>query len=234
MSDPRLLITRPADECERTADAVRAAGFTPVLAPLLTIETLDFALPLTQPDAILFTSPRAPAILASVAPELLGCTAYSVGPRTTEAATAAGFRIQGEGQGDGNEALRLAGARHRHILQPRGADHIDLVVPDGVFLHPVSVYRAKEVLRLPADIVEQLAAGDILATMLFSPRTARIFAARVADAGLLRSTMSLLTLSAHVADAAGHGWRAVERADAPRLDETLAAARRLWQRISDA
>lgn len=230
MNGPRLLITRPADEAGRTISAVAEAGFLPVEAPLFVVEPLPFELPAARPDAILFTSPRAPERLSPLAPELRGCPVFSVGPRTTQAALRAGFSVAGEGEGDGNSALRLAaGQGHREILHPRGEDHISLDVPQGVALVPLALYRARAVETLPADVVRQLAAGDIFATLLMSPRTACLFTTLAQRAGLDRQTLRLVALSSNVAEAAGFGWGEVEVADAPRLEQALAVARRLWQ-----
>lgn len=235
MTFPRLLITRPADEARRTAEAAQAAGFRPVEAPLLAIEQVDAVLPAGRPDAIIFTSPRAPQGLVGITPDLRDCPVYTVGARTTEAAIRAGFAIAGEGQADGNAALQLAAAAgHRVILHPRGEDHIALSVPEGVRLQGLEVYRARAVSTLSVEIVNQLESGEIFATLLLSPRTGRVFADLVQQAGLDLSALRLIALSAQVAEAAGPGWNAVEVADAPRLDEAFAAARRLWQGVGHA
>lgn len=231
MNRPRLLITRPADEAARTVQAAEQAGFAAVLAPLLVMEPVAGPSPTARPDAILFTSPRAPQHLAEIAPELLDCPAYTVGARTTHAAQLAGFAVAGEGEGDGDAALLLAAARgNAEILHPRGEDHIALAVPQGVTLHGLTVYRARAVAALPASIVSALASGEIFATLLLSPRMALLFAELVQQAGLHKAALRLVALSANVAAAAGPGWAAVEVAQPPpRLAQAFAAAHRLWQ-----
>lgn len=229
MKKPRLLLTRPADEVGRGAELARAAGFDPVCAPLLVIERLDFRLPDGKADALLFTSPRAPQELARHAPETLALPAYCVGPRTAQAAVRAGFAVEGQGESDGNAILRhMAGRGCRDILHPRGENHIELQIPEGLSLLGVAVYRAKAV-PLPPETVQALQKGDMLATLLFSPRTARIFRELVESAGIQRESLALVALSHNVAESAGPGWQAVEVAARPTLEEALAAARRLWQ-----
>lgn len=230
MNRPRLLITRPADEAARTAEAAEQAGFEAVLAPLLLMEPVGATPPSARPDAILFTSPRAPQRLAAIAPALLGCPAYTVGARTAQAARIAGFAVGGEGEGDGNAALQLAAAQgNRVILHPRGEDHIALAVPADITLTALTVYRARAVEALPADIISQLASGEILATLLVSPRTARLFADLVLQAGLHRSSLHLVALSANVAKGAGPDWGGMAVAQSPTLAQAFAAAHRLWQ-----
>ena len=230
MKPPRLLITRPADEAERTARAARAAGFDPVHAPLLTVEPLDFALPQQQPDALLFTSPRAPAALAGIDTAWKALPCYTVGPATTAAALRAGFLPAGEGAGDGNAALAMAAAAgRRRILHARGEDHIRLAVPDDVQLIGEAVYKARAAVALSPQVVRWLASGEIFATLLLSPHSAQTFAGLVRNAGILRAGLRLIALSPKVAASAGPGWLAVEVAEAPRLDAAFAAARSLWQ-----
>jgi uroporphyrinogen-III synthase len=230
LNQPCLLITRPADEAARTVAAVEAAGFAAMEAPLLSIEPLDAVLPAARPDAILFTSPRAPERLAALAPGLKACPAITVGPRSSEAAVRAGFRVVAEGQGDGSAALRLAaGQGYYQLLHPRGEDHVALDAVPGVKLLPVIVYGARAESALAAPAVQALASGDIFATLLLSPRTAVIFAQLALKAGLHRRALRLVVLSPQVADAAGSGWQAAAVAAQPRLSEALAAARRLWQ-----
>lgn len=230
MNQPRLLVTRPSDEAARTVAALEAAGFRALEAPLLSIEPLDAVLPHPHPDAILFTSPRAPERLAVLAPGLRDRPVVSVGPRSTEAALRAGFQVAAEGGGDGNAALRLAAERgYQQLLHPRGEDHVALEAVPGVQLLPMSVYRARAATALAEATVQALASGDIFATLLLSPRTAAIFAYLADAAGLERQTQRLVTISPNAADAAGAGWRAVGVAEKPRLSEALAVARRLWQ-----
>lgn len=227
---PRLLITRPADEAERTAEAARQAGFEPVSAPLLLVEPLPHQLPGRHADALLFTSPRAPTVLAGLVNALAALPCYTVGPATTAAARRAGFAVKGEGAGDGNAAVELVAREgHHRILHPRGEDHVSLIVPDSVELLGFPVYRARAIPELSAAVVEQLAAGEIFAALLLSPRTAGLFADLIQRAGVPRAAVRLVTLSPNVSATAGSGWRAQEVAEAPRLDAAFAAARRLWQ-----
>jgi uroporphyrinogen-III synthase len=228
---PRLLVTRPADEWERTAEAVREAGFEPVAAPLFTVSPRPWALPAVDPDALLLTSPRAAPALAAHREALFGLPVFCVGARTAESARAAGFAPLLVGDSDGAAVVRQAVELGcRDILHPGGVDRIELKAPDGVRLHPVAVYESRAVDALGADAAAALADGGTTATLLFSPRAAALFASLVDAAGIARAGLGLVALSAQVAAAAGPGWQTVETARKPALPDMLAAAGALWHR----
>lgn len=234
MTRPLLIVTRPAEEAARTSAAAREAGFEPLVAPLLAIESVPWTLPKPLPDALLFTSARSPQLVADTAPGirslLRALPAYAVGARTAEIAAAAGFHVVAAGKGDGSDALALA-ARDGigTLLHLAGKTTAALTVPDGLQLVRRAVYAAKRVGALPPQALETLRTGEAFAVLLFSARTARHFSGLVDAAGLDRAAVRLVALSPAVADAAGTGWRAIAVAAGPNLAEALAAARSLWQ-----
>ena len=229
-----LLLTRPAEEAGRTAEAARAAGFATLLAPLLEIVPLPFRVPEGAFDAILFTSARAPALVAEAAPGLCGLTAHAVGARTAEEAVACSFRTGLVGDSDGSALLaQVAGAGGGRLLHLAGEATAPLEVPAGVELVRVPVYSAQRVAALPAAALAALRGGDVFATLLFSARTGRHFRQLVEEAGLEVERLRIVALSPAVADAAGTGWAAVAVAANPDLAGALAAARRLWQGVGD-
>jgi uroporphyrinogen-III synthase len=230
LTRPLLLLTRPAEEAGRTAAAAEAAGFEAISVPLLAIVPLAFEVPEAAPEAILFTSARAPRLVAARAPGLLAVPAYAVGARTGEEAVEAGFRLAGTGESDGSAILTsMAHAGIRRVLHAAGEATAPLHVPPGVQLVRVVVYSANRVPALPAPAQTALADGRVHATLLFSARTARHFRDLVTGAGLDPAQLRLVALSRAVAEAAGEGWAAVAVADRPDLAGALAAARLLWQ-----
>lgn len=229
---PRLLITRPAAEQQRTAEAARSAGFTPVAAPLLRIEDLPFDLPETPPQALLFTSARAPAWAARRFPELLRTPAYAVGAHTAAAAHAAGFTLRQAGEADGSAIVAAAAkAGEQTLLHLAGEDSAALDVPPGLSIERRVIYRAVAAEALPDAALEALRGGAI--ALLLSPRTAAIFAVLLDAAGLPRADTALALISAPAARAAGEGWRATAVAAQPDLNASLAAARLLWHKQGD-
>lgn len=230
MTAPLLLITRPAEEAERTVEAAVEAGFGTLVAPLLEIVPLDFAVPDGVFDSILFTSARAPGLAASVAPGLRALPAHAVGQRTAEEARASGFRAGLVGDSGGSAILAdIAAAGERHVLHLAGEATAPLSVPPGIDLVRVPVYAARRVMRLPPDAQVALAEARVFATLLFSARTSRHFRGLVEEAGLDPGRLRIVALSPAVAEAAGPGWAGVAVAERPELAGMLAAARRLWQ-----
>jgi uroporphyrinogen-III synthase len=221
---PTLLITRPAGLGEATAEAAERAGFAALVAPLLVVGPVPFQPPVARPEALVFTSPQAPALARH--PDLpRDVPAWTVGARTAAAARAAGFSVAGEGRSDARALLaEMVAAGVQSALHLRGEDVAPLEVPPGLRLDARTVYRARALDRLPPAAETALRAGACDAVLLFSPRTAAIFACLADRAGLARPGIALVAISARAADAAGQGWRAVVQADAPSQGAMLRAA----------
>lgn len=234
MTRPLLLLTRPAEEAGRTAEAAEAAGFAPLVAPLLEIVALPFAVPAGEFDSILFTSARAPALVADGAPSLQALPAHAVGARTAEEAVACGFRLGLVGETDGSAILAgMAASGARRVLHLAGEATAPLEVPAGLELVRVPVYAAQRVAAMPDAALAALRAGDVFATLLFSARTARHFRRLVEAAGLDVGRLRIVGLSPAVCEGAGPGWAAAAVAATPGLAGALAAARALWQGVDD-
>lgn len=234
MSRPLLLLTRPAEEAGRTADAAAAAGFATLVAPLLEIVPLPFDGPDGRFDSVLFTSARAPGLVAAAAPALRELPAHAVGARTAEEAAACGFRPGLVGDSDGSAILAAAAAAGaRRVLHLAGEATAPLDVPPGLELVRVPVYAARRVAALPGAVLAALRDGAVFATLLFSARTARHFRQLVDAGGLDAGRLRIVALSAAVAEGAGTGWGGVAVAGRPDLAGALAAARGLWQGADD-
>ncbi len=234
MTLPVLLLTRPQETDGRTAQAALNAGFSAISAPLLRIEPLEWNLPADMPEALLFTSAHAPGLVAARAPGLLRLPVYAVGPNTARAAEDAGFAVAMAGETDGSEIVRRAfEAGVRSLLHAGGETTAAYAVPDGLSVARVAVYAARPVSGLDAETAARLKRGEIFAVLLFSPRTAAIFTQALTGAGVPRGGLRIIALSPAVARMAGAGWKAVDIAGKPSLEEALAAARRLWHGMND-
>jgi uroporphyrinogen-III synthase len=234
LTRPLLLVTRPVEEAGRTSEAASAMGFATLVAPLLEIGPLPFAVPPGPFDALLFTSARAPALAAAVAPQLRALPAHAVGARTAAEAAASGFLAGLVGDSDGTAILAEVAARGaRRVLHLAGEATAPMSVPPGVELVRVPVYAARRVGVLPDVAAAALREGRVFATLLFSARTARHFRRLVDAAGLEPAVLRLVALGAAVAEGAEAGWAAVAVAERPDLEGMLAAARRLWQGVED-
>jgi uroporphyrinogen-III synthase len=231
LTRPLLLLTRPGEEADATAEAAGAAGFETLSAPLLHIEALDWSLPAdAAPEALLFTSARAPHIVASRRPDVRSLPAYAVGPNTAAAVSRAGFRLVSAGETDGSAIVARAAAEGvRNLLHMAGEQAARLDVPEGIRLTRVPVYAARLAAGLPQPAQEALRSGAVFATLLFSPRTAAHFRHLLDQHRLVAGAQRIIALSSAVAEAAGDGWQDVGVAASPTREQALAAAMALWQ-----
>jgi len=226
----RVLITRPAALAERTAARARALGHDVLLAPVMTLAPREP----TPPDmgdvrAVLVTSRNAVPAVARLAPTP---PVFAVGEGTAEALAAAGVEVAGVGAGDGASLARLVTARlgadtgAGALLHPTGEvwarGLADALAAAGFDYRPWVVYAAEPTPNLPAAARAALHGGAIDAVTLHSPRSARLFAERVHEAGLDGATAgaAALCLSANVAAAAAAALRWREIKIAARSDET--------------
>ena len=239
----RVLITRPQDDAEALAAALRAQGVDSLIAPLLTIETIDTAPPdLAGVQALLFTSANGARAFAraSTARDL---PVFAVGDATARSARAAGFARVESAAGAVDDLAALVGARldpaAGALLHAAGADVAgDLAAAlgaRGFAVRRVTLYRAHKAAHLPEAAARAIAEGALDAVLFFSPRSAATFVTLAIKAGVgpALSRLDALCLSEAVAEAARQGtWRSVAVAAKPeqpalsQLVSHAAAARR--------
>ncbi len=204
----RVLVTRPAEDCARTAALLRSRGHEAVPAPLFSVRTLPAELAIAA-DAVLAASANAlrradPAGLAG----LTRLPLFAVGAATAAAAREAGFRDIRAAGGDSLDLARLiaeglpAGARLLHLAgRPRRDEAIAAL--DGRFRIAVAETYATEACdALPPIAAEALREGRLDAVLHFSPRAARVFADLAEAAGLMAAARRLrhVFISAAAAD----------------------------------
>jgi uroporphyrinogen-III synthase len=207
----RLLVTRPRDDAEAFAKALRARGHVTIIAPVMEVHIIAGApIALEGVQAVLATSANGLRALAA-GTKRRDLPIYTVGPQTAEAAHNAGFTAVISAEGDSTalvetvarEAdpakgvlLHAAGAetagRLQHALQARGF-RVETAV----------LYEAVPIAKLPAEAEGALRNGTADGVFLFSPRSARIFATLVGDAGLAAQCAKLIAccISAATAEA---------------------------------
>jgi uroporphyrinogen-III synthase len=207
----RLLITRPQEDGERTAQMLCARGHSVTLAPLLHIEPLAAEFGPGPFAAVLTTSANAARAVTGHArlAELRSVPLYTVGRRSAEAARAVGFTIAHSADCDAHDligivARELAGAA-RPLLYLAGEDRsVDLaqaLATQGLTVRTATVYRATAANRLPRKAEQAITAGELGGVLHYSRRSADTFL-RCADAAGLRERALALThfcLSAQVA-----------------------------------
>jgi uroporphyrinogen III methyltransferase/synthase len=200
LSGARVLVTRPRDQAEPLAAALRAAGAEVTVLPMLRVEAagdpaeIGRALgALDDYDAVLLSSANAVRALARAAAErgvpLAGRRprVVCVGPATAAAAREAGLRVDavpGERfDADGLfEALRaVLPVAGRRFLLPRaegGRERLAVLLEEaGARPEPLVLYRSAAP-DLPARVLrEALAAGEFDTLSFASPSAVRHFAA---------------------------------------------------------
>jgi uroporphyrinogen-III synthase len=197
----RLLVTRPLEEGERTAAALRAHGHTVVLAPLLRIEPLAADVGAAPYAAVLITSANAARAVATHARlgELCALPLYTVGGRSGEAARAAGFATVHSAEGDAHDLVHLvarglAGATAPLLYlagEDRSVDLADELGRHGLTVRTVVVYRAAAAERLPRAAEQAIAAGDLDGVLHYSRRSASVFVGCADAAGLRQRALAL-------------------------------------------
>jgi uroporphyrinogen-III synthase len=177
----RLLVTRPEPDGERTAQNLRARGHHVLLAPLMRMEAIDFALADEAYGAVVMTSANAArAVVAhSARAKLMARPAFTVGRHTADAARAAGFGDVTSADGDKRDLVRLLGERlprdRRAVLYLAGEDRSGELAVPGVTVHTAVAYRTVAAERFPPAIATALAQGGIDGVLHFSRRSARAY-----------------------------------------------------------
>lgn len=233
---PCLFLTRPRDESARFADDARQAGWRGevVCAPLLRIETLPVPQEvLAGARSLIVTSQHAVTALAGASARR-DWPIWCVGPRTAQAARAAGFAQVHVAGGDAVSlrAALIADPPRQPVLHLRGThaamDIAAELCAQGIDAQARLVYR-QEALGLPDEAAARVARGGDLVLPVFSPRSARLLVASLAPLRPDAAHLHLLAISAAARDAALAGpdngarglvWRGVHvavRPDAPAM-----------------
>ena len=189
----RVLVTRPQPDAEATAQRLEAAGYEPIVDPMLIVGPLvDARLPPGAFDGVVLTSVNGARALAT-RPELGALRAaplYTVGKRTAAAAPP-GFARLSVADGDGAALAVLlrrevpAGARLLHVAgEDRAIDLAAELAGDGIAVELFIIYRAMPAAGLAEATRDALAGGQIDAALHFSPRTAATLAGHALRDGL--------------------------------------------------
>lgn len=212
-----LLLTRPEGASRRFAAAVQGAlggGWRVVISPLM--KTRFLAVPLPDCDTLVFTSETAVRAVARIGTDRRAL-AWCVGPRTEEAARAAGFSTKrGGGTAEELVAAILADRPGGAVFCPRAQDQaVDLArLLNSAGIETVSAIVYAQIAHPPTDEATRVMAGaDPVILPLFSARSARLARAAFPDH---RAPLCVAAISAQVAqEADGLGARQVALAETP-------------------
>ena len=232
----RVLLTRAADDAERTRATLEGLGHRVLISPVIAVEATGAAWPGGAVDALMATSGQAFVAIGTdwgPTPEARRLVPmWLVGRRTEEAARARGFLgptyvgpnavslafEMGKRRGSGR-IVYLAGRDRKPDIE------MALTVTEQK-VEVVEVYEAKSVDHLDEQAVKALADGTLDAVLHFSRRSATLFANLMRHAGLSTSALHLCLSEDVAAPLADAGWsvRIAAEATEPSLIEALAAA----------
>ena len=223
-----MLVTRPEPGAAATAARLAECGYTPLLAPFLTVRRCAVPLPrAASVQAIIAASGNATALPASYQ----ALTLLAVGHATAARARSAGFTKVESADGD---ALALS-ALARRLLNPadgplllvtgrgQGTNLAKALRTEGFAVHRRATYAACAIRRFPPQAADAIR-GGLHAALFFSAETARTFA-RLLPQGLRHqlSRTDAVVMSPGVAVALQHlPWRALRVALRPTQDGVLA------------
>jgi uroporphyrinogen-III synthase len=186
----RLLVTRPQPDAARTAATLRTRGHDVLLAPLLSVESVDFELPQRRYAAVVMTSANAAraACRHREIAQLASLPLFAVGGHTAEAARGAGFGDVHTARGDKQDLVEIIRARiapgSAPLLYLAGEDRAGELMIGGVPLVTVVAYRARKARAFPAATATALSRGEILGVLHFSRRTAEAYLDCAGSAGI--------------------------------------------------
>jgi len=237
----RLLVTRPQDDGERTAAALRARGHTVMLAPLLHIVPLAAEFGPGPFAAVLTTSANAARAVARHAriEELRRAPLYTVGRRSAEAAKSAGFTTVHSADGDAHDLIELVARALTGAVAPllylageeRSVDLGAELARHGLQTRTAVVYRATAAERLPREAEQAIAAGELDGVLHYSHRSAETFVRCAAAAGLGQESLGLvhfclsLQIAAPLGDAGATHVRIAPKPEEDALFELIAQPR---------
>jgi uroporphyrinogen-III synthase len=191
----RLLITRPQADAEALAEILRARGHVALVAPLMEVQVLEGPeLPLLGVQAVLATSANGVRALA-MRTKRRDLLVFTVGPQTAESARSCGFAEVVSADGDAAALAEFVAANldpaKGPLLHAAGAETAgrlsQALQARGFSVEVTVLYEAIPVTKLPdlADAV--LRDGTLDGVLLFSPRSAKIFATLVTEAKLAQA-----------------------------------------------
>jgi uroporphyrinogen-III synthase len=184
-----ILITRPIPAAQRTAQELRQLGYTPLIAPALTLSPIPIP-PLTAKtyQGVIFTSAAAITHFAAHCPniaEFQNLPALCVGKQTQRSASQAGWDQTFCADGDAQDLLKLIKTHHGKTQPPKPylylrAKETAQPLEDWLSAAQIAheshiIYESLPAEELPADIIDALKNNKVSAVLFFSAHTAKNF-----------------------------------------------------------
>ncbi|GGA36224.1 uroporphyrinogen-III synthase [Pelagibacterium lentulum] len=188
MDRPRLLVTRPQPDADRTAGHLRALEIEPIIAPLLRAEPREGTIPdLSAFGALAITSANAARFLARELDGLDGAApwqlpVFTVGDHSAHEARQAGFTNVISAQGTLNDLAHLIetnrpdGTVFYPAAHHQSGDLAGLLARSGISTRTEVLYEMVAAEALAPEVAETLIRGEVAGILFYSRRTAQIFA----------------------------------------------------------
>jgi len=229
-----ILVTRPEPGAHRTAARLAEQGFSPILAPCLTIRALPARLPAPERiQAVLITSANAATALSHA---WHNHPIFTVGTATAASAREAGCTNVHDADANAEALATLVATTLKPragallLLSGRSQGHslaTSLRAQDFRVERRV-VYAAAPPPTLPAPAIAALRAGKIRAALFFSAKTARVFlnlASRAGTSEYLRQVEAIGISEPTRMALETARWRRIRVASRPTQDAMLACLR---------
>lgn len=203
-----------------------AARLAPIISPLIEIAPIKTDIHIALDEDVIFTSVNG----VSSAPKGQGQRAYCVGPATTQMAKAQGWQATMLGQTSAQLVDRLTElhpkARLWHLAGVHTRGQIAEKLGDaGLNVRHIALYD-QALPDLTPEAKKALSVGNDVIVPLFSPRTAKQFAAQAPDFGCVH----VIAISPAVAaEVAGLGTKSCAIADSPNAKGMVGALEKTVQ-----
>ena len=196
----RVLVTRPQPDALETADMLIVRGHQPIVAPLLSVNFHDGPeIDLVGVQAILATSTNGVRALSRRLARR-DLPVFAVGPKTAHTATDAGFSDVKSADGDAEALAKVVAnwtsPQQGQLLHACGVEAdgglAATLVASGFQVRTEFLYDVRAVIELPAVARDALSRSEVDGVLLFSPRSALVFAELVTHAGLTNAASNLI------------------------------------------
>jgi uroporphyrinogen-III synthase len=200
----RLLLLRAAEDAARTRLTLEAAGHSVLVSPVLVFESTEESWPRRAPDGLIATSSRAFTATDATRADLREVPLYLVGRRTEAAARQHGLAGPAMVAADGAALLAILRARPAmRLLYLAGVDRKP-DIEEGLEatahrLIVVETYEAVAATSLAPEAIAAFRDGAVDAVLHYSRRSAEIFLALAAHAGVDPTGTRHVCLSSDVA-----------------------------------
>jgi len=198
----RLIVTRPAEDLAPLKARLEAMGHEVLAAPLLAIAFTGAPVPQKPYQAVLVTSANGARAIACHRERIriVAAGAIAVGPASAQAARAAGFAHVEEASGGDVEGviarvIATRGPAQGPLLYGSGevtAGSLEAALGRAGFaVDRVILYAAQPVAALGDDVAAAIRTASADGVLLYSPRTASVWANLVCAAALNREAGGL-------------------------------------------